>query len=177
MAKSIAAFVLTIHIAFLVPAALGQSSEEVVIEWLRSEQASLLDVGNLKLELHLQKEIGRTSSAVSRNDVTVYYDPAAQKIFVARAVHLGNVGGSLNSKCRGYLNEVRTELGIDVQRGKPRLPYESKVGEIYVPPELLTVKVGREIEKTIQLLVTVETDDSEYACAGGLTGVEILRQD
>ncbi len=177
MAKSIAAFVLTIHIAFLVPAALGQNSEEVVIEWLRSEQASLLDVGNMKLELHLQKEIGRTSTAVSRNDVTVYFDPAAQKIFVARAVYLRNVGGSLNSKCRGYLNEVRTELGIDVQRGKPRLPYESKIGEIYVPPELLTVKVGREIEKTIQLLVTVETDDSEYACAGTLVGVESIRQD
>ena len=173
MAKSIAAFVLTIHIAFLVPAALGQSSEEVVIEWLRSEQASLLDVGNLKLELHLQREIGRTSSSVSRNDVTVYYDPAAQKIFV----YLRNVGGSLNSKCRGYLNEVRTELGIDVQRGQPRLPYDSKIGEIYVPPELLTVKVGREIEKTIQLLVTVETDDSEYACAGTLVGIEIIRQD
>ncbi len=171
------AIVLVLGIAFWRSAALAQSSEEVVIDWLRSEQASLLDVGNLKLELHLQKEIGRTSSAVSRNDVTVYYDPAAQKIFVARAVYLRNVGGSLNSKCRGYLNEVRTELGIDVQRGRPRLPYESTVGEIYVPPELLTVKVGREIEKTIQLFVTVETDDSEYACAGTLVGVEIIRQD
>ena len=175
MAKSIAAFVLTIHIAFLVPVALGQSSEEVVIEWLRSEQASLLDVGNLKLERYLQKEIGRTSSAVSRNDVTVYYDPAAQKIFVARAVYLRIVGGSLNSKCRDYLNEVRTELGIDVQRGQPRLPYDSKIGEIYVPPELLTVKVGREIEKTMQLLVTVETDDSAYACGGSLLGNQVTR--
>ncbi len=175
MDKAITSLVLTICTAFWLPTAIGQSSEEVVIEWLRSEQASLLDVGNLKLERFLQKEIGRTSSSVSRNDVTVYFDPAAQKIFVARVVYLRNVGGSLRSNCRDYLNEVRTELGIDVQRGQPRLPYESKVGEIYVPPELLTVKVGREIEKTMQLLVTVETDDSAYACGGSLLGNQVTR--
>ena len=50
MAKAFAGLVMIFGTALWLPAAVGQSSEEVVIEWLRSERASLLDVGNLKLE-------------------------------------------------------------------------------------------------------------------------------
>ncbi len=175
MKKIMKAVVISAAVGVLVPINLpAQSDEKIVVDWLRQERASLMTVGNLKLELYLQKQIGQAGAGVRRNLVSVHFDPANERIVIEREIYLDGVR-AVNKACTGYLNEVRRELGIDSKRGAPRFPYESKVGDIYVPPELLTVKVGRSIENLIWISVIVGTDDSEYACAGNLLGSEITR--